>query len=192
MRRVLLLTILFTQLALGTALAQQNQGPQQFSPEQFEKELHQFITKEACLTPQEAAKFFPIYREMQKKQRALYGRQQQLGRIKPTDEKGCEKAIRQRDEIELELKRIQQIYHDRLLSVVPASKLYDAIKAEDRFHRQKLRNWGQSMQGMQGMRRFQGSPGAPNFGNPGNFGYPGNRFNGNRNPGNRNQGNKKQ
>ena len=177
MRRVVLLTILFTQLSFVSVQAQQRnwqqqpQQAQQFSPEQFEKELQQFITKEAGLTPQEAAKFFPVYHEMQKKQRALFGRQQQLGRQKPSDEKGCEKAIRQRDEIELELKRIQQTYHNRLLSIVPASKLYDAIKAEDRFHRQKLRNWGE------GMRRFQG-PGM-GFGNPGNWNH-GNRPHSNR------------
>ena len=158
MKRLFVLTVLIFQLALMTAVAQQQQQrtpARQFSPEQFDKELQQFITQQAGLTPQEAAKFFPVYMEMQKKQRALYGRQQQLGRIKPTDEKGCEKAIRQRDEIELELKRIQQTYHDRLLSIVSASKLYDAIQAEDRFHRQKLKNWGE------GMRRFRQLPGRP-------------------------------
>lgn len=156
MRRLFVLTVLIFQLALMTAVAQQQHTPmRQFSPEQFDKELQQFITQQAGFTPQEAAKFFPVYMEMQKKQRALYARQQQLGRIKPTDEKGCEKAIRQRDEIELELKRIQQTYHDRLLSIVAASKLYDAIKAEDRFHRQKLKNWGE------GMKRFRQIPGRP-------------------------------
>ena len=98
-------------------------------------------TKEACLTPQEAAKFFPIYKEMQAKQRAVFERQRQLAKVKPTDEKGCEKAIRQRDEYDLELKRIQQTYHNKFLSVISASKLYDVLVAEDRFHRQMLRGW---------------------------------------------------
>ena len=134
---------------------QQNQGfgqqTQKFSPEKFQADLEQFITKEACLTPQESAKFFPVYKEMQAKQRAVYDRQRQLGFGKPADEKGCEKAIRQRDEYDLELKRIQQTYHNKFLSIISASKLYDVLKAEDRFHRQMLRGWnagaGQMMRG---------------------------------------------
>lgn len=156
MRRVVLLTILFTQLSFVSVQAQQRNWPQQpqqaqqFSPEQFEKELQQFITKEAGLTPQEAAKFFPVYKEMQAKQRAVYDRQRQLGWGKPADEKGCEKAIRQRDEYDLELKRIQQTYHNKFLSIISASKLYDVIKAEDRFHRQMLRGWNRGGQMMNG------------------------------------------
>ena len=78
---------------------------------------------------------------MQAKQRAVFERQRQLGNVKPADEKGCEKAIRQRDEYDLELKRIQQTYHNKFLSILSASKLYDVLKAEDNFHRQQLRRW---------------------------------------------------
>ena len=119
----------------------QMQQQMKFSPEKFQADLEQYITKKACLTPQEAAKFFPIYQEMQSKQRAVYERQRQLGWVKPADEKGCEKVIRQRDEYDLELKRIQQTYHNKFLSVISASKLYDVLNAEDRFHRQMLRGW---------------------------------------------------
>ena len=119
----------------------QMQQQMKFSPEKFQADLEQYITKKACLTPQEAAKFFPIYKEMQSKQRAVYERQRQLGWVKPADEKGCEKVIRQRDEYDLELKRIQQTDHNKFLSVISASKLYDVLNAEDRFHRQMLRGW---------------------------------------------------
>ena len=36
--------------------------PQKFSPEKFQADMEQFITQEACLTPEEAAKFFPLLR----------------------------------------------------------------------------------------------------------------------------------
>jgi len=136
----LLLALTMTVMAQQFGAPQQQQAPK-FSPEKFQADLEQFITKEACLTPNEAAKFFPIYKEMQAKQRSVYERQRQLGWGKPADEKGCEKAIRQRDEYDLELKRIQQTYHNKFLSVISASKLYDVLKAEDRFHRQMLRGW---------------------------------------------------
>jgi len=148
MRR--LTTIVFA-LAVAVAVMAQPQQQQKFSPEKFQADLEQFITKQAALTPQEAAKFFPIYKEMQSKQRAVYERQRKLGFGKPADEKGCEKAIRQRDEYDLELKRIQQTYHNKFLSVLSASKLYDVLNAEDRFHRQMLRGWNRPMQMPQNM-----------------------------------------
>ena len=137
------LTFIFLSLlfALTVTAQEGQQRADRFSPERFQAALEQFITKEACLTPQEAAKFFPIYKEMQAKQRAVFERQRQLAKVKPTDDKGCEKAIRQRDEYDLELKRIQQTYHNKFLSVISASKLYDVLVAEDRFHRQMLRGW---------------------------------------------------
>jgi len=135
------------------------QQTQKFSPEKFQADLEQFITKEACLTPQESAKFFPVYKEMQAKQRAVYDRQRQLGFGKPADEKGCEKAIRQRDEYDLELKRIQQTYHNKFLSIISASKLYDVLKAEDRFHRQMLRGWNNGSQMMRGWNNGNGNGG---------------------------------
>jgi hypothetical protein len=113
-----------------------------FSPEKFQAELEQFITNEACLTPQEATKFFPLYREMHKKQRSVYNQMKALGKIKPAEESECRKSIQKRDELELELKSIQQTYHNKFLGVLSASKVFDVIKAEDRFHRKTFRNWG--------------------------------------------------
>ena len=141
---------IITLLCLVFTLTLSAQGPQRFSPEKFQADLEQYIVTEANLTQQEAAKFLPLYREMQQKQRAVYERQRQLGWGKPADEKGCEKAIRQRDEYDLELKRIQQTYHNKFLSIISASKLYDVINAEDRFHRQMLRGWNSGAQRMRG------------------------------------------
>ncbi|MBR6827696.1 MAG: hypothetical protein IKM76_05995 [Prevotella sp.] len=135
---IIILTLLITIVATAQ---DQRPAPQKFSPEKFQADLEQFITKEACLTSKEASQFFPVYKEMQAKLRAVFDQQRQLGKVKPGDEKGCEKAIRQRDEYDLELKRIQQTYHNKFLSVLSPSKVYDVLKAEDRFHRQMLRGW---------------------------------------------------
>lgn len=129
-------------LLLGLfAIVTHAQG-QKFDPAKFDAEQQQFITKAANLTDQEAARFFPLFREMQKKQRAIYERQRKLGFKKPADEKGCAESIRQHDQIDLELKQIQQTYHNKFLRVIPASKLYDVLQAEDHFFRMKLRSWG--------------------------------------------------
>ena len=128
---------------------QQNfQQPQQrFSPEKYQADLEQYITKEACLTPKEAAAFFPLLREMQKKQRALYNKMREDVRIKPTDEAACKKMIQKHDQLELELKSIQQTYHNKFFSVIPASKVFDVIRAEDSYRRGLLRNMGRGPMG---------------------------------------------
>lgn len=167
--QLLLLTLM---LAFGAYAQGQNpQGQQRFDPAKFDAEQQQYITKAANLTEQEAARFFPLFREMQKKQRAIYERQRKLGFNKPADEKGCAESIRQHDQIDLELKQIQQTYHNKFLRVLPASKLYDVLQAEDRFFRMKLRSWGGGMR-----------PNVPNAGQGNNrFNVPNgqgnNRFN---------------
>ena len=107
----------------------------------FQADLEQFITKEAGLTADESAKFFPLYREMQSKQRVIYKQMKELGKNKPADEKACRKAVEKRDELELEQKRICQSYHQKFFNVLSASKVYDIIKAESRFHRRAIRHW---------------------------------------------------
>ena len=115
---------------------------QKFSPEKYQADLEQFITKEASLTSKEAAAFFPLLREMQEKQRTIYKQMRAEGMAKPADEKACKKAIQKRDQMELELKNIQQTYHNKFLGVLPASKVFDVIIAEERFNRRMFRNWG--------------------------------------------------
>ena len=65
-----------------------------------------------------------------------------LGRNKPADEAACRKAIEKRDQLELEQRRIIQTYHNKFFKVLPASKVYDVIIAENRFHRFAMRNFG--------------------------------------------------
>ena len=133
--------ILTIVVILLTALTVKAETPQQFSPEKFQADLEQFITNEANLTPEESKKFFPLYREMQQKQRVVFKQMKDLGVNKPADEAACKKALEKRDELELEQKRIQQNYHKQFLNVLPASKVYDVIKAENHFHRTAFRKW---------------------------------------------------
>lgn len=140
MKRFYLAFLVVLVSAIGVS-AQDKQSPQKFSPEKFDADLQEFIKKEACLTDAEADRFFPIYKEMQKKQRNVYGRQRHRGQQKPQDEEGCKKAIQERDKMELEIKHIQQTYHTKFLEILPATKVYDIIHAEDKFHRRMLRGW---------------------------------------------------
>jgi hypothetical protein len=122
------------------ALPLSAQEHRKFDPAKFKADLQKFITLEACLTPHEAAAFFPLYDEMNNKQRVLYDKIRDLKLVKPLDEERCKKAIVEIDQLEIEIKQLQSNYHARFLGIMPASKLYEVIKAESKFHRQAMRN----------------------------------------------------
>ena len=159
--------LLFIAIAFALCLhAQEGGGPEQFSPEKFDAELRAFITEEAKLTEQEAAKFFPVYKEMQDKQRVIFGRQGALVMSKPEGEKACLEAIRQSDENDLEMKRIQKVYHEKFLKMLPASKVYAILRAEVKFHRRLLKRGNPDRQSGvgKGNEHSQGSKGWHNTG----------------------------
>ena len=138
MKKLLVFAVLMFVVVLGASAEEQ----QKFSPEKFQADLEQYITTEAGLTNEEAAKFFPLYREMQQKQRVVYNKIHELFKL-PHDEASCKRAIQQRDQLEIELKQIAQTYHNKFLRVLPASKVIGTIIAEDKFHRRAFRKLGQ-------------------------------------------------
>lgn len=138
MKRFLLYFILFYTSVIQVC-AQRHQDKCVFSPERFRARLEQYITHNACLSPLEASKFFPIYAEMQEKQRTLHDELRNIKRIKPMTDAECKRSVERMDKIELEIKQIQSSFHERFMRILPASKVYDIIKAEDRFYRQAFR-----------------------------------------------------
>lgn len=132
---VLMILMLCT---FGVANGQHKKRPP-FNPAKFEADLEQFITVNACLSPSQAASFFPIYRQMMKKQRALFDEMRRLRMINPKDNEACEEAIRKQDELDIQIKQLQQEYHGRFLMMLPANKVLAIIKAEEKFHRQIFR-----------------------------------------------------
>jgi len=134
--------ILVSFFACIIAVNAQHEKKEGFSPEKFEEDLKNYIVKEAALSKTECDKFFPIYKEMRSKQLKLFERQRNLFKAKPNDEEGFKKQVQERDNIELEQKRIQQKYHNKFFEVLPASKVCEVIRAEDTFHRRMLRQWG--------------------------------------------------
>lgn len=132
---VLMILMLCT---FGVANGQHKKRPP-FNPAKFEADLEQFITVKACLSPSQAASFFPVYRQMMKKQRALFDEMRRLRMINPKDNEACEEAIRKQDELDIQIKQLQQEYHGRFLMMLPANKVLAIIKAEEKFHRQIFR-----------------------------------------------------
>ena len=140
MGQVLRTTVLMILMlcTFGVANGQHRKRPP-FNPAKFEADLEQFITVNACLSPSQAASFFPVYRQMMKKQRALFDEMRRLRMINPKDNEACEEAIRKQDELDIQIKQLQQEYHGRFLTMLPANKVLAIIKAEEKFHRQIFR-----------------------------------------------------
>lgn len=139
MKKLFIIIVLVCGMIMS-ASAQENKKPK-FSPQKFQADLENFIKQEAKLTNHEADAFFPVFREMGHKQRVVYQRMRKLGFDKPKTEEECKNVLMQRDKMDLELKKIQQTYHNKFLEILPASKVFDVIRAEDRFHRRMLKKW---------------------------------------------------
>lgn len=126
-------------ICLVSVFAQAKGKPRGFDPRRFEAELEQYIVTKAGLTPTESAKFFPVYRKMGKKMRMLFDEMRRYHHVNPKDNDACTEAIRRQDEIDIELKQLQQEYHAKFMTILPASKVLSIIKAEGDFHRQAFR-----------------------------------------------------
>lgn len=126
-------------LLQGNALGCNQGGRRNFDPKKFEACMEQFIVTDAGLTPLEASKFFPIYREMQKKMRNLFDEMHRYHYVDINDNRASENAVHRMDNIDIELKQIQQKYHNLFMHVLPAGKVYKIIKAEDKFHKRAFR-----------------------------------------------------
>lgn len=113
----------------------QGPRPRKFNPQQFEKELHQYIATEAGLTPGEAAAFFPLFDEMQRKQRLLFGKMRTYMHTNTSDNRASLKAIVAMDNNDIEIKKLQKEYHLKFCKILPAGKVLQVLKADEKFHR---------------------------------------------------------
>lgn len=130
--------IIFLVMVL-CALQLPAQPPGRFNPKKFQADLEQHIVVRAGLTPKEAAEFFPLYREMQNKQRALSNQLRTYRHVDTNNDRECLQAIKKADNIEIEIKKIQRDYHQRFCKVLSPGKVMKVIKADRRFHRQAFK-----------------------------------------------------
>lgn len=110
-----------------------------FDPKAYEAELHKAIIAEAQLTPQEANKFFAIFDEMRAKERAVFEKKRGKIHKKLTTDEDYRNAIIGHDNDELEQKKMQIKYHNKMLKVLPAKKVFDALMAAKKFDNRKFR-----------------------------------------------------
>ncbi len=143
---------LFVALMLAATISafahgnDQERKREKFNPQKFEMRLEQYVVKEACITEAEAVKFLPVFREMRQKQIETINEARKARVKKPATEEEWEEVLKAHDNKEIQLKKILQTYHNRMLKVIPASKIIKMIKAEERFHREIFAKMNQNRQ----------------------------------------------
>lgn len=138
MGRIANLVLLLIVFA-GSCLAQPG-GSRKFSPKEFRTNLERFITKHAGFTSEESQAFYPLYHEMKDRQRDVQHSIFKLKEgLKPNaSEEDYAKAIQNITSLNRKKSQIEETYYKKMCQAVPASKVYQAMLAEDKFHRQML------------------------------------------------------
>jgi hypothetical protein len=107
-----------------------------------------YITNELSLTPEESAKFWPLYNAFEEKQQEI--RKQKLkGYLDRIDdesfdnlsEKEATAMLTQMENTEDELYQLRKKFIANLKSVLPASKILKLKKAEEGFNRKLLQQY---------------------------------------------------
>jgi hypothetical protein len=135
-----ILTLLISFLLLAPVLAQDEAlTPQDLKAQEKIKAARiAFITDRLGLTPDEAEKFWPVYREFSMKRQEIK-KEFKDNRKNPDPKKTIEENEKESLELGLKLKQreldLEKEYSGKLLNAVPAQKVMALRKAEDDFRK---------------------------------------------------------
>lgn len=133
-------TIVFLCLLAIAAIAQDDDLPQTQDTkvrDKIEAARIAYITDQLQLTPDEAEKFWPIYREFAERRREI--RQQLRETTKNTDpDQTDQEAVDQHFKVKQQELDLEKDYSGRLLKVISAQKLRSLPQAERRFRQMIL------------------------------------------------------
>lgn len=111
----------------------------------YEKRKKEYVTKEAKLTQEEAAKYFPLNSELtQKKFRLHKNHRDKVQRIKDNSNISDEEYRRMlEDDVEVKLKEaaLEKEYAEKFEKVLSPEKLYKAQQAERNFMQREVTNF---------------------------------------------------
>lgn len=135
-------------LMLLVSITSFSQGLLKQKQEQIKSIKVAFITNELSLTPDEAAKFWPIYNAFEDKQQEIR-RTKLKGYINRLDddavdnlsEKESANLLTQLESTEDDLYQLKKKFNTDLRAVLPASKILKLKKAEEKFNRKLLQQF---------------------------------------------------
>lgn len=152
------LIVLFVMIyAVVPLLWANDECNQQLSPSEFRAKQRTFITEKAGLTKEEAAKFFPLYFELQDRKKQLNDEAWKLlreGKDKTLTEARYEEIMEGVYDARIASDRLDKTYFDKFKKILSCKKIYLVQKAEMRFHRELLK--GMHKKGDDSSKKSQG------------------------------------
>lgn len=115
---------------------------QHLSPDEFRAKQKAFITEKAELSKEEAAKFFPVYFELQDKKKELSDKAWKLlrqGKDDKTTEAQYDEILDGIYDSRIASDKLEKAYYERFKKILSSKKIYMIQKAEMRFHRELLK-----------------------------------------------------
>lgn len=115
---------------------------QHLTPEEFRAKQQAYITEKAGLTKEEAAKFFPVYFELQDRKKQLTDEAFELlrrGKEEGTTEARYEEILDGVYDARIAADRLDKTYLAKFKKILSCKKIYLVQRAEMRFHRDLLK-----------------------------------------------------
>lgn len=112
------------------------------TPEEFRAKQKAYITEKAGLTKEEAAKFFPIYFELQDRKKQLNDEAWKLlrkGKDKKTTEAQYTEILEGVYDARIAINRLEKNYFEKFKKILSSKKIYKVLHAEMRFNRELLK-----------------------------------------------------
>lgn len=143
------LLILIALCCSVTLMTAQSQQKRHFSHEEYCKKQQEFITKHAKLTPEEAKQFFPLFFELQKNKWEI--NKEARKRIKKDNEQKLtaeeyNNLINKIADAKIKIAQLEKSYIEKYLKIIPARKILDVQRAEDRFQREMIKRMARGQQ----------------------------------------------
>lgn len=146
--RKFIITLFIFSLACG-AWAQKKEC-QRLTPEEFRAKQEAFITQKAELSKEEAAKFFPVFFELQAKKKELNDKAWKMmktGKNPNTTEMQYEEIVNNMLDSKIQSAQLDKEYYKKFKKILSAKQIYKVQHAEMRFHRELLKDVNKNNQG---------------------------------------------
>lgn len=130
-------------ICLATGLQAQKNTRPRLTPEEFRAKQEAFITKKAELSEEEAAKFFPIFFELQNKKKELNDKAwkgMKEGKDPKTSDAKYEQIINKMLDTRIRVAELDKEYYPKFKKVLSPKKIYKVQHAEMRFQRELLKD----------------------------------------------------
>ena len=137
-----LIILLIIVCGFTPALRAMGSPNQHLSPKEFRAKQQAFIIEKAGLTQEEAAKFFPVYFELQDRKKQLNDEAWKLlrsGKDEKTTDTQYGEILEGVYDARIASDRLDKTYFEKFKKILSCKKIYLVQRAEMRFHRELLK-----------------------------------------------------